>query len=286
MDWISPRMRFAMKKLAVAMLSVLVAAAAIVARADTTPSLPNGAVGVNFKFTTSVKTPKGTKSANGTISLKPNGPGKLNLTVAASDGTTATIPLLISNGSVQPDTAHMPPPSSDSQSQAAAKALMANMKVAATVGMTAKKSGGSSFTVPVILTPVGQGTPVPSQLTMTATPGSSGAVAYAGSVSGQTTTLLPQSSQDPNQLVKTAGAGVASTAMTPYGRAAMAVAHHREEQMKQAATQPLPDAMKLSVTAHFANGKFQDISGTQTDTLTIENRNISIVSNWSFTKTP
>jgi hypothetical protein len=71
-----------------------IAMAPIGATAQTSSAvLPNGAVGVTFRFTTAVQTPKGKKSADGTITLKPAGEQKLNLTVRSSDGTSQTIPL-------------------------------------------------------------------------------------------------------------------------------------------------------------------------------------------------
>jgi hypothetical protein len=250
-------------------------------------SLPNGALGVRFNFNTSVQTPKGKKSASGTISIKKASSG-LSLTVATSGGTTKTIPLVFENGTLKPDTSKMPPPSGDSESQAAAKALLSNMKVAAAVGMAARKSGGKGFNVDVTLTPVGSGTPMPASIAMSATPASSGSVAYTGQVEAQTTTQLPPSSGlDPQQLVKSAGIAVASHGMTPYGRAAVAIVHHRQvEKQQEAANGPLPDAMRLSITTHFAGGRFRDIAGTQTDQLTIASKSVTIVSNWSFVKAP
>jgi len=247
--------------------------------------MPSGAVGMTLHFTTSVKTPKGSKSANGTIVIKQTAPQKLAMTVSASDGTTATINLLVSNGSVQPDPSQTPPSGGDSQSTAAAKALLPNMKLAASIGVAAKKSDGASFAVPVTLTPVGEGTPMPAQLQMAAQKGASGSVAFSGSISAHTNTVLPQSGGlDPEQLVKTAGVAVVAHGFTPAGRlATAAVMHRRQEQQKQAMNGPQPDAMVLDVTSHFANGRFHDISGTQTDTLSISGHSVTITSNWSFT---
>jgi len=253
---------------------------------DSSSSLPSGAMGVTFNFTTSVQTPKGKKSASGTISIQKSSSG-LSLTVA-SGGTTKTIPLVYENGTLKPDTSKMPPPSGDSESQAAAKALISNMKVAADIGMAARKSSGKSFNVGVTLTPVGTGTPMPSTISMNAQSGSSGSVAYTGQVEAQTTTQLPPSSGlDPQELVKSVGIAVAAHGMTPAGRAAVAIARHRQqEEQKDATNGPLPDVMRLSVTTHFAGGHFHDIAGTQTDQLTIASKTVTIVSNWSFVKAP
>lgn len=245
------------------------------------PSLPNG--GATFRFNTAVKTPKGSQSASGTIAVKRIGPGRLTLTVTLSDGSTRTIPLVVANGTVAP--AQTPAPGGNPETQAAAQALLANMKLAATIGSAARKSAGKSFTVPVTLTPAVQGIAVPADLTMRASTTTHGAIAYAGAVEQSTTTTLPQGgSINPAQLERSVGIGVASTAagMTPYGKAAMMV-HHRREQ--QASNGALPDTINLSVVAHFTSGKFRDISGQQSEALTVGGKAVSIVSSWSFVST-
>lgn len=249
---------------------------------ESSPSMPNGALGMTFHYTTSVKTPKGTKSGSGQITIASAGENKLALTLTTSDGTSKTIPLSIANGSVTPavsPAASMPPE---------AQAMLANMKLAATVGVAAKKSGGSSFSVPVTLAPIGTGTPVPANLAMTAKP--SGAnVTYSGTVGGPTYTTLPQSNGgiDPAQLVKHVGVGVATHGFTPAGRIATAVAmHHREQEQKQAAKGAVPDTISITITATFENGRFHDISGAQTDAVSLAGKTTKIYSSWSFTAAP
>jgi hypothetical protein len=164
--------------------------------------------------------------------------------------------------------------------------LLSNMKLAAAIGIAARKSSGKSFKVPVTLTPVGQGSAVFAHLAMTAYP-TSHTTAYAGAVEQSTTTQLPPSGEiDPAQLQKTVGVAVAGEAagLTPAGRAAAMVAmHHRNQEQKNAANGELPDTITLTVTSHFANGRFRDVSGQQTDALKITSKTVSIVSNWSFT---
>jgi hypothetical protein len=266
-------------------LALAVAIPIVVIANDSAPSLPNGAVGVTLRFNTAVNTPKGTQSASGTIAVNRVGAGKLTLSVTTSDGSTRTIPLVVSNGAVQP--ARTPAPGGSSETQAAAKALLANMKLAATIGAAARKSSGKNFTVPVTLTPVGQGTPVPANLAMTAYTTGHGAAAYVGEVEQSTTTRLPPSGGiDPAQLEKSVGVGVAAHGLTPAGRAAAAVAmHHRNEEQKNAANGNLSDTRTLSVNSHFTNGRFHEISGHQTDSLKIGGKAVSIVSTWSFTAT-
>jgi hypothetical protein len=49
---------------------------------------------------------------------------------------------VIPDGTVKPDTSQPMPTSSDSEKQAAAKALLANLKLAAVIGMAARKNAG------------------------------------------------------------------------------------------------------------------------------------------------
>lgn len=278
-----------MRRLALLSASALAAALCVPAEARATnagPSLPNGAVGATFRFNTAVKTPKGSQSASGTIAVRSTGPGKLTLTVATSDGSTRTIPLVIANGTVKP--AQAPAPDENPEAQAAAKALLANMKLAASVGMAARKSSGKSFTVPVTLTPVGEGIALPADLSMMAYVTGHGATRFAGEVEQSTSTQLAASGGiNPAQLEKSVGVGVASSAagLTPAGRAAAMVAMHHRNAEQQAANGALPDTISLSVEAHFANGKFRDISGQQTDALSVGGKAVSIVSSWSFVST-
>jgi hypothetical protein len=278
-----------MRKLAVSSAVALAVALGMPAgvRADnSSPSLPNGTVGMTFRFTTAVSTPKGTQSASGTIAISRTGPEKLLLTVTTNGGSTRTIPLVVANGAIKPDPAATAAPGGNPETQAAAKALLSNMKLAAGVGVAARKSSGKSFTVPVTLTPVGQGTAIPADLAMTVYQTSHG-TAYVGEVEQSTTTRLPASGGiDPAQLEKSVGVAVGGTALglTPAGRAAAMVAmHHRNEEQKKAAGGELPDAIALTVNSHFANDRFRDISGRQTDTLKIGNKTVAIVSSWSFT---
>jgi hypothetical protein len=249
-------------------------------------ALPNGAVGVTFHFSTTVQTPKGKKSANGTITIKQPAPQKLSLTVTSSDGSSQTIPLTISGGSAALDTSQSMPASGDPEKQAAAKALLSNMKVAAEIGIAAKKNAGKNFSVNVSLTPVGNGTAMPAEIPMKPSSGADEMVVYSGGAEAETTTQLPPSSGlDPEQLVKSVGVAVATHGFTPAGRAAVAIArHHQVEEQKEAASGELPDKIQLVVTSHFVNGRFHDISGTQTDSLTIGNKGANVVSTWSFTK--
>ena len=249
-------------------------------------TLPNGAVGGAFHFSTSVQTPKGKKSAEGTITIKQTAPQKLSLTVTSSDGSSQTIPLTIAGGTATLDTSQSMPASSDPEKQAAAKALLSNMKLAAEIGIAAKKNAGKRFSVNVSLTPVGNGTAMPAQIPMNPSSGANETVVYSGNANAETTTQLPPSSGlDPQQLVKSAGIAVAAHGFTPAGRAAVAIAHHHQvEEQKEAASGELPDKILLVVTSHFVDGRLHDISGTQTDALTIGNKSANVVSTWSFTK--
>jgi hypothetical protein len=265
---------------AFAAAAVIVSAVAAMG-ADSAPVMPNGAAGATFDYTIGVQTPKSKKSSSGQIIVRPAGANRLTLTVMSADGTSKTIPLSVSNGTVTP----AEPSSSNSSVPAAAQTLMANLKLAATVGVAAKKSGGQAFSTGVILTPIGEGTPVPAQISMKPAAGS-GSVTYTGTVEGSTLTTLPSSSgMDPAQLAKDAGVGMVSHGFTPAGRVATAVAmHHREQQEKSAASGAASDAMSLTIHAAFNADKFHQISGAQTDEVSLAGKKVKIYSTWSFTR--
>lgn len=267
---------------AFAAAAVVVSSLAAMA-ADSAPVMPNGAMGATFNYTIGVQTAKGKKSSSGQIVVRPTGGNHCTLTVTSADGTSKTIPLTITNGSV----ALAEPASSSSPVPAAAQTLMANLKLAATVGMAAKKSGGQSFSSAVILTPIGEGTPVPARIAMQPA-GGSGSVTYSGTVEGATLTTLPPSSGiDPAQLAKGAGVGMVSHGFTPAGRAATAIAmHHREQQEKDAANGAAADAMSLTIHATFNADKFHEITGSQTDAVSLAGKKMNIYSTWSFTRVP
>ncbi|HEY1975106.1 MAG TPA: hypothetical protein VGG89_00995 [Candidatus Baltobacteraceae bacterium] len=265
---------------AFAAAAIVVSSLAAVA-ADSTPAMPNGAMGATFDYTIGVQTSKGKKSSSGQIVVRPAGTGKLTLTVTSSDGTSKTIPLAMENGTIVPA---MPSPSASSV-PAAAQTLMANLKLAATVGVAAKKSGGQAFNAPVTLRPIGEGTPVPAQISMKPG-GGAGNVTYSGTVGGTSLTTLPPSSGiDPAQLVKSAGVGMVSHGFTPAGRIATAVAmHHRTAEEKKAAQGAVADAMSLTIDASFNAGTFHAITGAQTDELNLGGKKVKIYSTWSFTR--
>ncbi len=239
-----------------------------------------------FRFATSVKTPKGTHSGSGTIVVKRTGPRAVSLTVQSDDGKPShTIPLIIGiDGSVAPDpaAANGASAATDADTKAQAQAFMAEMTVAAHVGINARKNaGGGSYDVPVMLTPVGEGTPVSSTLSMTGS-----AAQFTGSTGAETTTKLPAGgSLDPAQIAKTIGVtAVAHHAFTPIGRAAtVVVMHHKRKEEKKAASGELPDAMTLTVTAELADGKIHQIRGAQTDAIALPGKPVKIESSWTFT---
>jgi hypothetical protein len=247
------------------------------------PAMPDGAMGATFDYTLGVQTSKGKKSSSGQIVVRPAEPGRLTLTVRSSDGTSQTIPLAVSNGSVS----LAGPSPSPSSVPAAAQTLMANMKLAATVAIAAKTNAGAGFTVPVTLTPIGEGTPVPAQVSMKPA-ASSATVAYSGTAGGSTMTVLPASGGlDPAQLIKGAGIGMVTHGLTPAGRIASRVAlHHREHEEKEAAKGAVSDAMSLTITTAFATGRFVEIHGAQTDAVKLAGKTVKIYSTWSFTKVP
>jgi len=243
---------------------------------------PHGASAA-FRFSTTVTTPKGRHAGSGTITIKHTQGRSLTLTVQSDDGKTKTIPLVVnSDGSDEPDPSA--PPMALDQQDAAARVFMADLTLAAHVGMAARKNApAAGFDVPVKLTPIGDGAPVSTQLHMT---GTMGGAQYAGSVQGNTTTTLPQKGGlDPSSLAKSAGVGALDHAFTPAGKAAVAVVMHRREQQQQQNPSPLSDAMALTVTTHLTNGRFHEIDGTQDDSVTIHHVAVKIVSTWSFTKT-
>jgi hypothetical protein len=241
-----------------------------------------------FRFATSVKTPKGTHSGTGTITIKRTGERALALTVQSDDGKPPrTISLTVgADGSISPDpTSVAAPASTDADAKAQAQAFMAEMTVAAHVGIGARKNGGAaSYTVPVVLTPVGQGTTVSTQMTMTGS-----ATQYTGRSVALTSTQLPAGgSLDPAEIAKTIGVtAFARHAFTPAGRVvtAMAMRHKRKEE-KEAASGVLPDTVGLTVTADLADGKIKEIRGAQTDDIDLPGHPVKIESSWTFTKVP
>ena len=243
---------------------------------------PNGA-SATFRFSTAVATPKGRHASGGTLTVKHTQGRSLTLTVQSDDGTTKTIPLAVgADGAVTPDPSA--PPAQNDQPDAAARAFMADVSLAAHVGMAARKyAPSSSFTIPVTLTPVGDGAPVSSQLRMMS---AMGGAQYAGSTQGSTTTTLPSGGNlDPLALAKTIGVGALTHGFTPVGRVAVGlIMHHRKKEEKKAASGPVPDAIALTVTTHLMNGRFHEIDGTQDDKVTIAHQATKIVSTWSFTK--
>ena len=271
------RMKLLLQSAALVAFSTGLAAAVL---ADESPAaMPDGAVGATFHYTTSVKTPKSTTSGSGQITIAKGSSGGPAMTISTSDGTTKTVPLKVENGTIAPAASprsSMPP---------AAAAMLANMKLAATVGVAAKKSGGQNFSVQISLAPLGKGAPIPLDLSMAAK-AASGNVTYSGTAAGSTTTVLPQSGgADSADLAKDAGAGVATQGFTPAGRIATAVAmHHRQEQQKQTEQNGVPDDVSVTVTTTFAAGHFQGIQGAQTDTLHVAARPVKIYSTWSFTR--
>jgi len=242
-----------------------------------------------FRFSTTVETPKGKHFGGGTITLKHTQGRSITVTVQSDDGKTKTIPLIVNeDGSVAPDPA-APAPAATDQPDAAARAFMADVTLAAHVGIAARKNApAATFDVPVTLTPVGDGTPVPTHLHLTGSQGAAGVARYAGSVSANTLTKLPPGGGlDPAALAKTVGVGaIAHAAFGPAGRVATAVAmHHQKKEEKKAASGLLADAIKLSVTTELAAGRFRDIDGTQDDVVNIGNKKVTIHSTWTFTKT-
>ena len=249
---------------------------------------PNGAT-ATFRFTTAVHTPKGSHSGSGTITIVHTQGRSLRVTVHSDDGKTKTLMLAVrDDGTVGPDPS-APAPAATDAPDAATRAFIGDASIAAHVGVAARKNAPSStFTVPVTVAPIGEGTPVQTQMRMSAGSAASG-MQYAGSVSAQTTTKLPQNGGlDPATLAKTVGVGtVAHFALGPAGRIATAIAmHHRKEQEKKAAAGELPDAVTLNVTTHLANGRFHDVMGSQTDALKIAKKAVTIHSEWTFTKVP
>jgi hypothetical protein len=240
-----------------------------------------------FAFTTSVHTPKGSRSGSGTVMVKRTGAREASLTVQSDDGSPArTIPLIVGiDGSVAPDGSAADAAPTDPNAKAKAAAFMSAMTIAAHVGIGARKNGGAgSYSVPAKLTPIGNGTPVATQLAMSGTP-----AGYTGVTQGQTQTELPQGGGlDPDEIAKAIGVSAfAHRAFGPAGRAATVVVMQRKRREERAAASGLlPDDVRLTVTAQLADGKIKQIRGAQTDSVAIAGKPVRIESTWSFTRTP
>jgi len=115
--------------------TAVVISSLVAAAADTAPAMPNGAMGATFNYTIGVQAGQKKNSSSGQIVVKPAGANQLTLTVTSSDGTSKTIPLKVENGTVTPA---VPSPSASSV-PAAARTLMANLKLAATVGVAVRR---------------------------------------------------------------------------------------------------------------------------------------------------
>lgn len=240
-----------------------------------------------FHFTTAVQTPKGTHSGSGDVTVQRTGTRAATLTIRSDDGKPPrTVPLIVGvDGSVAPDPSTGDSPPADPEAKAQAQAFMAEMTVAARVEIGALKgSGDSLYTVPITLAPVGKGTPVATQLTMTGSPAE-----YTGRTTAATTTQLPKGgSLDPHEIAKTIGVSAAAyEALTPAGRVTTAAVMHRKHQEeKQAAGGMLPDTMEMTVTLAMADGRVGEIRGAQTDTVALPNSPVRIETTWTFTKVP
>ncbi len=239
-----------------------------------------------FRFTTAVQTPQGKHSGSGTITIKHKQSRSYALTVQSDDGTTKTVALVVnSDGSVMPDPSQPAPVATDAP-DAAARAFMADVALAARVGIAARKNAAAaSYDVPLNLTPVGNGTPVPVTMRMTGSTSGSNKQ-YTGSAQGQTMTKLPPSHLNPTQLAESMGEGAVKHAVLgPVGGAlAGAASLKRTAQEKEAEGGLVPDAIGLSVTTHLTDGRFHDIVGTQDDTVTVADKTVKIISTWSFTR--
>ena len=274
-------------RIVLAVIAPLALAATVSAVRAAEPSAgmvpPDGAA--TFHFSTSVKTPKGTHSGSGTVTIKRTGTREVSLTVRSDDGKPAqTIPLIVGvDGSIAPDPSAVAPAPTDPDAKAQAQAFMAEMTVAARVGIGARKNGGAaSYAVAVSLTPIGTGTPVASQLSMTGS-----AAQYTGRTQGQTMTQLPEGgSLDPKAIAKTVGVSAfAHHAFTPVGRVATAVVmRNKRKKEKEEASGPLPDAMTLTVTADLADSKIREIRGEQADEVALPGKPVKIESSWTFTR--
>jgi hypothetical protein len=261
------------------------------ARTGSAQGTPGGLVATDasatFSFATSVRTPKGTKSGAGTVTVKRTGEREALLSVQSADGSRSrSIPLVIGvDGSVAPDPSAASTAPTDPTEKAHAAAFMAAMTIAAHVGIGARRNAGAAtYSVPVKLVPIGSGTPVAAQLAM-----SGAATQYTGATQGQTQTELPSGGGlDPAEIAKTIGAGAfAHRAFGPAGRAATVVVMHRKRKEEEAAASGLlPDDMRLTVTADLSGGKIHQIRGTQTDRLSIGGKVVQIESTWSFTRAP
>src|SRR5262249_20691433 len=154
--------------------------------------VPPSGMSVSFRYTTSVHTPKGSHSSSGTISVKHTQGRSLLLTVKNDAGQTKSIPLTVgTDGTIVPASSG-PAPTATTQPDAAARMFMGQVSVAAKVGIAARKNAqATTFDVPINLTPVGTGSPVPVQLRMSATQ-SGNTTQFKGTASGQTETVLPQ----------------------------------------------------------------------------------------------
>jgi hypothetical protein len=273
--------------LAAATLSLALASVALPALAQSPPSgLAPGAGSAVFRFVTGVQTPKGAHSGSGTVTIKRTGERSLTLTVQSDDGTPAhAVPLVIgADGTVSPAPGFVAPPAVSQQAKEQAATLVAEMTAAAKVGIAARKSAGAAnFTATIALTPVGEGTPVPTTIALSGAKGS-----YTGRAGATTQTVLPNNgSLDPQEIAKSIGIAALARGMTPAGRAATGILrHHKKVEEKKAASGPLPDSLTLTISAELSpDGRIHEIRGAQSDVITLMGKAITIQSNWSFTRT-
>ena len=249
--------------------------------------VPPSGMSASFRYTTSVHTPKGTHNSSGTISVKHTQGRSVLLTVKTDSGQTKSIPLTMgTDGTIVPSSSG-PAPTATTQPDAAARTFMGQVSVAAKVGIAARKNAqATTFNVPINLTPVGTGSPVPVQLRMTATQ-TGNMTQFKGTASGQTETVLPQNGQtDPQAVAASAGADAMMHGVTPAGRFAVGAAVHRrvEQNQKKNGGKPVSDAMSLTSTVQFSSGRIQTVSGDQDDALKVGPATVHVRSSWSFTR--
>jgi hypothetical protein len=218
-------------------------------------SLPAGTA---VLYSSSLGTSSGVLTSNGTIVERTTRPGAVQLTVLASGQAAQTTPLLFgSDGTIAIDTTT--PSTASALAQAEAESLAAAIATANAAGLGAGTAQNPSYTIPLVnVIPAGQGTPIQTQVSMLKIPGG-----YQGAIQVSTTTNVPANGNLDPQLFAA----------------------------KKGAVGPLKDSVQLVITVNIPNGQAPTVTGAQTDTITLLDKNgkpgkkIRVNSMWAFSPT-
>ena len=205
------------------------------------------------------------------------------LTLTPNGQPAKTIPLTVNNGNI----VIAPQAGAAIQADSGARALVANLELAFASGLQVKAHGiGGPVHVPLSVTPVGNGTPVSSVMTMSPSVAQNGVHDFTGSVQAVTSTILPDSGGggfNPKSMMASGAVGMVAGPVG--GIVAGGIMHHKQKQVAEAASSSAhTDTVDVSARSRFAYGKILAVIGTQTDHVEVSGHDIVITSNWTLSQ--